>query len=236
MCTWVVIGVVVLLVLIAGARRARKIPGRVGIETITGMLGKRYLGENWSDSFTPTTPEQIQGADHLMAYADRILERQIGKAQGLLPFNAILLGVLGFERSRMPDTLRLPSAATDFLTARLGSLSHSLPWLGTCEISLFCLLVLTMVGLAVSSLLCLSLFSARWHPVPEYASFHNDIGASLKLVRARSRAMEWATVIAKACLIVSVFLVATAELGGGKSGRGGPQINAGAEITVPGRG
>jgi hypothetical protein len=212
MCTWVAIGVVVLLVLIVGAWRSRRIPKRTQVDALVATLGKRYLGEDWSEKFAPATSEQMQKADHLIGYADRILERQVAKAQGLLPFNAIILAVMSFERGRLPDTLGLPTIPPGFLGGSLDFVARALERVSPCEIRLFYLLVVTMIALALSSLLCLKVLSNRWRPIRDYESFHQDVSTSFQAVRARSKTLEWATVIAQASVIVAVVLIACAEV------------------------
>jgi hypothetical protein len=228
MCTWIVVGVIVLLVLFTGAWRTRGIPSRSRAEALVMTLGKRYLGEAWNEKFVPADGAQVQNADRLLAYADRILERQISKARGILPFNAIILAIISFERGRIPDTLAL---SPDLFSGPLGFAGPALARFGPCEIQLPDLVILTLIGLGLSSLMCLSLFWFRWGSNRVYESFPADVAFAFKAVRKRSRKIEWATVIAQACLIIAILLVAAAEFNV-RSGRGAPAISASAGMLA----
>jgi hypothetical protein len=231
MCTWVVIGIIVLLVLIIGAWRTRRIPRWSGVHTHIEALGKRYLGEDWSDKFAPASSEQIQNADRLIAYAERYLDRQISKGRGILIFNAIILAVIIFERTRMPDTLGLPSISIDWLGGPTGFVSRALALVSTCEIQVLYLAIATMLGLALSSLFCLALFTYKSGSSRGRESFYDDVAVSLRLVSKRGRKVEWATVIAQACLIVAVALVIIAEFNV-RGPRSGPPISASAGTAI----
>ncbi len=216
MGTYVVIGVIAALVLFVGKARMRRFPNPADLDMLIGTLGKRYVGELWDENFAALTAEQIQNADRLIAYAERVLDRQISKVQGILPFNAIVLAVISFERDRMPDTLALalPQSLIDAVRGLPPAAMHALEIATSYDVRVLGLLIMTMLGLALSSLLCLSLFSVKWGPIRHYGSFWHELSSTLGTIRKRSRRIEWATVISQACLIVSVVLVAAAELNG----------------------
>jgi hypothetical protein len=45
----------------------------------------------------------MQDADRAIAYIDRVMDRQINKARGILPFNSILLAILSFGSVHLGD-------------------------------------------------------------------------------------------------------------------------------------
>ncbi len=233
MLTWAVIGVATLLVVIIGLGRTRRLLSRAGTDTLIGTLGKRYLGEAWGESFAPLANDQLVAADRLLAYSERVLDRQIGKARAILPFNAILLAVVTVEHSRVPDALHPLAGSFAFLRS-FGFLARVPAALESLEIRTTPVLVVTLVGLALSSLMCLRVLTTKWGPIMRYGSFWHEASLTLRTVRARSRALEWATVIAQACLIAAVVLVAAAELNA-SSKREVPAVNARAPAPAPAR-
>jgi hypothetical protein len=46
----------------------------------------------------------MQDADRAIGYIDRVMDRQINKARGILPFNSILLAILSFGSVHLGDT------------------------------------------------------------------------------------------------------------------------------------
>lgn len=86
----------------------------------------------------PPDPNDRTGGDRLISYAERIIDRQINKARGILPFNSIVIAAFGFER---------------------GEIDEGLTVLNNVDVRF--MLVLAMALLALSSLLCLGLMLVR---------------------------------------------------------------------------
>jgi hypothetical protein len=187
MCTGLAIAVGILLIVLSIVIFIfiSKVPlpfwhkGRV--ERIAAALWDRYRG-------TATAPD-IQNADRLITYVERIVDRQINKARGILPFNSIIIGVLSFERYRL-DTQNGMYAGFDLVV----------------------LLLFTMLCLGISSYLCLWLFLVRWGKDENYGAFDTELKSTLFLIRWRSILIECATIISAWTLIFSAVLIPLVEL------------------------
>ena len=78
-------------------------------------LWRRYTGED----YVPLTVKEeralidgrlridVQNADRLIAHMDRIVDRQINKARGILPFNSVLLAILAYEKDHLTQAASL---------------------------------------------------------------------------------------------------------------------------------
>jgi hypothetical protein len=71
-------------------------------------------------------------------------------------------------------------------------------------------LLFVILGLALSSALCLRTFLVR-RTSTDYGYFHMEFESTTEMIVRRSKIVEWATVIALASLIVGVALVAAIE-------------------------
>jgi hypothetical protein len=150
------------------------------VEGIAAALWGRYhLG----------TAFDVGNADRLITYVERIVDRQINKARGILPFNSIIIGVLSFERYRL-DTQHGTYAGFDLVI----------------------LLLFTMLCLGISSYLCLWLFLVRWGKDENYGAFDMELKSTLFLIRWRSILIECATIISAWTLIFSAILIPLVEL------------------------
>ena len=136
----------------------------------------------------------VQSGDRLVAYADRIIDRQINKARGILPFNSIIMTVLSIERSR----LQVPNDVQTWISI--------VPyWLPTG------VFFVILIALGISSGFCLMLFLVHWGPNDGYATFQDEFDRTLDLISRRSIKIQWATVLSEACLFVGLCLVVMTE-------------------------
>lgn len=102
--------------------------------------------------------------DAAVAYVDRIVDRQLTKARGILSFDGLILAFLGLIAR---DNTKLDIAK-----------AHMVP-------------VLLLMGLlAGSSAICLFLFRARWGYVADLRTFSREMAATLALTRRRSYWIE----------------------------------------------
>jgi len=102
--------------------------------------------------------------DAAVAYVDRIVDRQLTKARGILSFDGLILAFLGLIAR---DNTKLDIAK-----------AHMVP-------------VLLLMGLlAGSSAICLFLFRARWGYVADLRTFSREMAATLALTRHRSYWIE----------------------------------------------
>ena len=95
-------------------------------------------------------------------YGEPIIDRQINKARGILPFNSIVIAAFSFERTRLPNLLRI------------------------LNVDINIMLLLTMALLAASSILCLLLMLVRFGPVADYESYSAEIASTVHIIKKRS--------------------------------------------------
>jgi hypothetical protein len=121
--------------------------------------------------------------DRVVAYVERIVDRQINKGRGILPFNSILMSFLAFEAQRhiqISDQLLLDNVRN----------LH--PWI--------------LAALAISSVLLLELFWVRWSKRRIYTSFSEELTSACVLVRDRSLVLDVAIILSLAS-VVSILVV-----------------------------
>jgi hypothetical protein len=186
MSTIVVIAAISILLLLVILFRLGRFPGTTELNAIKNALWRRYLHGN----FDPGRNEDRQNADRLITYAERVVDRQINKARGILPFNSIIIAVFSFERTKFPS-----------------------PEFPTGQINLTVLLYFAIALLAASSILCLMLFLVHWGRSYDYRTFATEFANTLDRVRSRSKVIEWATMMSIAAVILGAVLIATVELG-----------------------
>jgi hypothetical protein len=180
----IVIGVALVWSVIATLR----FPGSTAINRLREDLWGRYLNKVYP-AYVATDPNDRTGADRLISYAERIIDRQINKARGILPFNSIVIAAFGFER---------------------GQIDKSLTVLNNVDVRF--MLVLAMALLAVSSLLCLVLMLVRFGPPASYAVFATEIQSTIHLVRQRSVVLEVAVICSIVALVVGALMIGLIEL------------------------
>ena len=185
------IAIFLLLALIEGYQKTRRFAGDGGTGELKQALWLRGTGENFGDGTAANQNAAVNrgDAERVVAYADRVIDRQINKTRGILPFNSIIMAALAIERARLP----LPATPDPEAWLPIGAF------------------FLIMLALVVSSLLCLNLFLVHRGPSTDYASFKDEFGKTIDLINERSRSIEWATVLSEACLIAGIFLVAMSE-------------------------
>ncbi len=73
----------------------------------TGRDYERLTGEE-ERALTGGRPRiDVQNADRLIAHMDRVVDRQINKARGILSFNSVLLAILIYEKDHLSQTISL---------------------------------------------------------------------------------------------------------------------------------
>lgn len=131
------------------------IPG--GTEGHHEALTNRFDANTGDDG---TIDDHPMMGDAAVAYVDRIIDRQLTKARGILAFDGLILAFLGLI-SHGVGTLDVVA-------------HHQVP-------------VLLLMGLlAISSGICLFQFRARWGYVADFATFSREMAATLALARRRS--------------------------------------------------
>jgi hypothetical protein len=150
---------------------------------ISQALQDRYFRRDANNAVDRTHPGDLEP---MITYLDRVVDRQINKARGILPFNSVIIAVFSIERSR----LTAPQVA----------------W----HIDLIAMLWFVIALLAISSFLCLSLFLVRWGEPANYG-FDTEVAMTTQMIAKRSRKIEWATVLSEIALIVGAAIIIVLE-------------------------
>lgn len=114
-----------------------------------------------------------------LAYADRVVDRQINKARGILPFNSILIATLSLENRNGVDP------ATSYI---LEYLSYPI-----------------IAGLFLSSILLLELFWVHWGKKSEYENFKAEVITGLVMARDRSTILDMSIILSIGCIFGLLF-------------------------------
>ena len=173
---WLVIGFLFLFPVIAPfviVYRTTQTSGVRSIKEFRNLLWLRYAGKEYEKS----DDEDI--ADRLIPYLDRIVDRHINKARGILPFNSILFAVCAFEANRF-------ASAGPYLLSPI-------------------------LGLLVSSALCLSMFVViRGRDV--YRSWSSEVEFLVQQVIKTSIKIQRAAWISGFCMFFGALVIGVAEV------------------------
>ncbi|SRR5258708_1903070 len=186
MGTTIVIVLIGFLTLVVALIAISRFPRDTELVLIRNVLWNRYLNQPFP-TYDPTTASSRQEVDRLIGYLERVVDRQINKARGILPFNSIIIAAFSFERTHLPPAL---------------TISH---------LDINALLLATMALLVISSALCLILFLVRWGTSADY-EFEAEVRNTVGLVRGRSKVLEFATVLSFIALVGGAALIAAVEL------------------------
>jgi hypothetical protein len=180
-----------------GSGLIQRLPNTEALEKFKLAVWKRYTNKAaFPEEVEPIDAAGVQNADRAITYLDRIIDRQINKVRGILPFNSIIIAALSIERSRINYGISVcPS---------LISLLHDVTILDT----------LTAIAcLGYSSILCLRLFLVYWGPIEQYETFDAEVRASADVIRNRSSIIEKSVLISMASLFIAVLSVLLIEFG-----------------------
>jgi len=133
---------------------------------------------------------QIGGRPDAVPYMDRIIDREINKARGILPFNSILMGINSFGMSAIKN---VSDCAMQLQIAEL-------------EKSIF-------YSLAISSILLLELFWVHWGKPERYQTPISEVYATAKIARDRAVVLDSAIILSIVCVacISLIVLAASAQ-------------------------
>lgn len=160
-------------------------PNASNLNSIRDGLWKRYTGlDRFDRNYICKTDTERQNADRLLAYVDRLIDRQINKARGILPFNSIIIAALAFEGKR------ISSASEPIL--------HQL-------------FIFVIISLVVSSGLSLYLFRVTWSNNVNPQSFASEFEYGLILSDRRSKLIDIIIAITGVMLVVGTFLLLMIE-------------------------
>jgi hypothetical protein len=171
-------------------RSVRWVPERIGniLEIPFGAALAQFRDHIWNRYTGAVYPAKgnatVGDLDRGQAYMERIVDRQINKARGVLPFNSILLTLNSLNIADLSSYQDQPIFAI-------------LKW---TEYT-------TLLGLSISSILLLELFWVHWGPVGHYGTPASEMDATAKIVRDRSVVLDGALVLSISC-VFAVVLVA----------------------------
>jgi hypothetical protein len=188
MCTGVMILAISLGVILWSYVMIKRFPDTTEMGKIKNGIWQRYTKDDFP-STAPGVKNQKDGADAAISYAERVIDRQINKARGILPFNSIVIAAFGLERTKLQA-------------------GHEVLF----NVNITSLLLFAMFGLAVSSVLCLALFFVRWAKSETYGFFHYELESTLDVLLKRSKIIEVATIISLSSLIVGGAVIGLIEL------------------------
>ena len=161
-----------------GWQAVDKFPDEKRLQTIVGQLKTRYVTKTTINGREQADPK---GYESLISYLERIVDRQINKARGVLPFNSVIIAALGIERSLLTPPLEVAGLDVD--------------WMLWYVIAL----------LVISSVLCLNLFLVVWGPSYD---FQGEVDNTAGLILSRSRTIELATILSLASLAIGALVTA----------------------------
>jgi hypothetical protein len=153
------------------------------VVSIRNVLKNRYFPKTSEGTVDKSNPRSLEP---LIGYLERVIDRQINKARGILPFNSVIIAAFSIERSRL-------SGPQVF-------------W----HVDLIAMLWFVIALLAVSSFLCLRLFRVRWG-TPEDYEFENEVDRTAEMIGERSKTIEWATILSEISLGVGAALIVVIE-------------------------
>ena len=157
-----------------------------GTEGHHEALTARFAGDERPDG--PAVDRHPALGDAAVAYADRIIDRQLTKVRGILAFDGLILTFLGL--------IARGTALVDI------SEHHRVP------------VLVLMALLAAASAMCLFQFRARWGYVADFQTFSREIAATLALARRRSFWIERTVRLSLIALAgIAVLIVATLDQG-----------------------
>jgi hypothetical protein len=184
-----------IILLIGLVFQLKFVPSKKNIEEIKEVMWERHVGAKFplliASGTTGSSPSKKEAND-LLSYLERVIDRQINKARGILPFNSIILALITFGRD-----WSMYQASDPICWHRLA--------LGALCVAPF--------GLVISSFLCLWIFLVRWAEKNEYAQFDKEITSTFKILRKRSALIEWATVISALSLFIVAIVFTLMKLG-----------------------
>jgi hypothetical protein len=186
------LALVVILVNCRGRRLVGQLPNASKAEEFKKNLWKKHFNLAY-----PGLPEQEnppsdsrQQSDRLLSYLERVVDRTINKARGVLPFNSLIMAVLSIEKSRLDIVFSMTNL-----------------WNSWTIVYFYAVII----GLAVSSYKCLELFLVRFGPIEIYGKIKEEVDGTVDVIMSRSVTLEWAVSISEASLWSGIVIVIGAE-------------------------
>jgi hypothetical protein len=210
MCQWILFGcgllplaVVIVAAILRGKKLVGKLPDDDYADKFIAAVWKKYFNSNYPslpDTSSAETGQQScqlscadvrQQSDRLLTYLERVVDRTINKARGILPFNSIIMALLSIEKNKFNIVFSIDDL-----------------W-GSWVIVYFYAVIL---GLAVSSYKCLQLFLVSFGRSDDYGKIDKEVLNTVKLVTSRSMTLERAVNISEISLLSGIAVVVGAEV------------------------
>jgi hypothetical protein len=184
---WVVsIVLIALIFLIVGTRQVGKLYCNNN-DAFRNKLLMRYCGK--TDDAEVDHRSEVGNVDRLIAYLERMVDRELNKARGILPFNSLIMTIMSIEINRLK-----------FNWNDVQLLHIQFLWMA----------YIVIVLLAISSLLCLNLFLIHWGEPGDY-SFSGEVRGTIQVLKRRAIVLEIAVWISIASLFIGVIVVSMGE-------------------------
>jgi hypothetical protein len=200
MCQWILFGCGLLplaAVIVAAVLRGMKLVGELPDDEYAGKfiaaIWKKYFNSNYPSLPVPDTSsaETGQQSDRMLTYLERVIDRTINKARGILPFNSIIMALLSIEKNRLNVVFSIDDL---------------------CQSWTIVYFYAVILGLAISSWKCLQLFLVSFATdVADYGKIDKEVSNAVKLIRCRSIKLEWAINISEISLASGIAVVLGGE-------------------------
>ena len=193
----VVLGAILFLCNLAYSWLMTTIPGTAEVTAARNAIWKRSVGPEYPKQQARrmlgvrTIEDKSENARWLIDHVDVALDRQIMKACGLIAFNALVMAVMAVEMTRLPAPIQWDDSLSDIL--RFGMLG-------------------VFGGLAVSSLICLTMFWVSWGTREVYSKFASEFTFNMKTLEQRTRAIALGVFVSGVSLVLAIAVIAMTEL------------------------
>jgi hypothetical protein len=157
------------------------IPQNKGLDEFRGHLWQRYVSAAYPRY---NGRKDIESGDRLITYLERIIDRQVNKAIGILPFNSLLIVIIAIEFKRLQE--RYETIVPYSMKFTYG---------------------LCLCSLVLSSVLLLAMFWVHWCSIPHYRSFSDETDQTIRIIRKRSVMLNVAIMLSVGCLIGMAVLI-----------------------------
>jgi hypothetical protein len=186
MCTIICIVVISVLIILCLAVALGMFPSHTQLEQIKNGLWNRSLNKAYP-TFDANDDKDRAAADRVIGYVERVIDRQINKARGILPFNSLVIAAFGFERTKLTPHLQIHNVDINVM------------------------LLFAMALLAASGIICLWLMLVRFGAAADYGSYTTELTGSLGVIKKRAVLLEIATVLSLWAVALGLALIASIE-------------------------
>lgn len=191
------LGAILFLANLAYASLAKSLPDAERVAATRNALWKRSVGSEFPKLQgrrmlgIRASEDKSAEASWLIDHMNVTSDRQIMKACGLIAFNALVIAVMAVEMSRLPASIQWDDSLSDIL--RVGMLG-------------------VICGLAVSSLICLTMFWVYWEHSEVYGKYASNFSADIEMVAQRTHQIALGVFVSFISLGLAVAIIVITEL------------------------